>query len=144
RRFLQGIFQREIAEEVGVTQGTVSKDLEAIRQAWAESPLIDFNEAVNRELERLDTYEAELWEAWERSKQPGGKTHTSVKGITAKLSDYEITEKGIQHKGKRKHVPLETSTRKTSYARDGNPMFMRLLLQVSQQRTEILMLAIPD
>ena len=144
RLYMQGKLQHEIGEEVQVTQSTVSRDLQAIREQWQEAAILDFNEAVNRELDRLDLYEKELWEAWERSKQPGGKTHTSVKGVTAKLSDYEITDEGIQHKGKRKHVPLETSTRKTSYARDGNPMFMRLLLQVSQQRTEILMLAIPD
>ncbi len=147
RLFLQGKFQHEIATEAGCTQGTVSKDLEVIRKAWAESPLIDFNEAVQRELQRLDLYERELWEAWERSKKPVVKKDTRVKGVSAKASDYEITPDGIIQESKgqqRKHYPLETQKRETTYERDGNPLFMRLLLQVSRDRVELLMLAIPE
>ena len=43
-------------------------DLQAIRNSWLQSTLIDFNAAKAKELARLDEAEREAWEAWDRSK----------------------------------------------------------------------------
>lgn len=59
--------QWEIAEALGVDQGTVSRDLAEIRAGWQESSLRDFSAAMVEELARIDELERTYWEAWQRS-----------------------------------------------------------------------------
>ena len=67
RLYLQGLTQEEIAEQVGVDQATVSRDLEAMRkQLWGEAEE-DLQELRTKELQRLSMIEEQAWEAWERS-----------------------------------------------------------------------------
>lgn len=66
--YLKGWIQEDIAEEVGLNQSTVSRDLKAIQKKWQQDTLYDFNEAKARELERVDVLEREYWQAWEDSK----------------------------------------------------------------------------
>jgi len=85
--YLQGKPQREIAELMGFSIGVVNREIEAIRQAWAESPLINFNEAINRELARLDLIEREAWAAYERSKEPREiRTQSGGEGLPARAT----------------------------------------------------------
>jgi len=65
--YLQGQTQIFIAEELGVGQATVSRDLKAIQKSWMAATLIDFNEAKARELAKVDRLEREYWAAWVRS-----------------------------------------------------------------------------
>jgi len=65
--YLQGKTQADIAEEVGIDQSTVSRDIAALQGAWRESALIDIDEAKARELAKVDRLEREYWDAWERS-----------------------------------------------------------------------------
>jgi hypothetical protein len=50
-----------------VTQGQVSCDLKAVRKAWLESSIRDFDELKAQELAKLDHLEATAWENFERS-----------------------------------------------------------------------------
>lgn len=72
---LKGHTQSEIAGRLGVTQPTVSNDLKAIRAAWRQASVRDFDAAFSEQLEMLTLVQREAWEAWERSKGPG---HTAV------------------------------------------------------------------
>lgn len=65
--YLRGMTQPELAEKYEVSQATVSRDLEAIRQEWVQSALVDFNEAKMQEIAKIDNLERTYWEAWERS-----------------------------------------------------------------------------
>jgi hypothetical protein len=65
--YLQGWSQGEIARNLGIAQSTVSSDLKAIRRAWRESAVRDFDEAVCCELARLSHLEREAWTGWRRS-----------------------------------------------------------------------------
>ena len=67
---LQGLSQTAIAGQLGVTQGTVSRDLAIIREEWRNSTLRDFDEARGVELQRLDLIIREAWAAWQRSQKP--------------------------------------------------------------------------
>lgn len=73
--YLRGKTQTEIAAQVGMTGATISRDLKAIRQEWRASTLLDFDEAKNRELAKIDALEQTYWQAWHRSIG----SHTSVK-----------------------------------------------------------------
>src|SRR5438094_9713480 len=65
--YLQGKFQAEIAQEVNVDRGTVSRDLKAIEAEWARSGVMDLNVAKARELARNDEVERHAWAGWLRS-----------------------------------------------------------------------------
>lgn len=65
--YLQGTTQAAIGERQGFTQQQISYDLKAIRRAWLESSLVDFNERRALELAKLDHLEAVAWAAWDRS-----------------------------------------------------------------------------
>lgn len=67
RLYCQGIIQVEIAQRLDMTQQMVSYDLKAIRQAWRDSAMVDFNEARAEELAKIDTLELTYWEAWRHS-----------------------------------------------------------------------------
>lgn len=65
--YLKGKYQSEIATELGISQAAISKNLKAIREEWLKSTLINFNEAVAKELAKVDNLERVYWESWERS-----------------------------------------------------------------------------
>ncbi len=67
--YVKGLSQHQIAEQVGVTQKTICKDLQVVREQWQESALLNFNERTALELARLDRLESEAWAAFERSKR---------------------------------------------------------------------------
>jgi len=48
--YLRGKFQAEIAKEVNVDRGTVSRDLKAVEAEWVKSGVTDLNTAKAREL----------------------------------------------------------------------------------------------
>lgn len=65
--YLQGWLQCDIAEEVGVSQPTVSNDLKYLHKEWLASGTIDVGEAKSQELARLDMLEVEYWKGFIRS-----------------------------------------------------------------------------
>jgi hypothetical protein len=117
RLYLQQRTQGEIAREVGVTQGTVSRDLKAIQAEWQRERLDDFLQAKLRELARIDQLEREYWQAWERSCQDRERT---------------LQEKTTAPTGDR----LKAGTR--SEGRDGNPEFLRGVERCIEMRCRIL------
>jgi transcriptional regulator with XRE-family HTH domain len=67
---LAGQTQEAIAERLGVSQATVSRDLQTLHQQWIEDAAIDFSTAKARELARIDRLEREYWAGYLRSMQP--------------------------------------------------------------------------
>lgn len=67
RLYLTGKTQAEIAGLIGVSRPQIQYDLETIRQRWRESSIINFTEAKQCELARLDELERAYWAAWEKS-----------------------------------------------------------------------------
>jgi hypothetical protein len=65
--YLQGWLQVDIAQELGINQSTVSRDLKALHKEWLHSALLDYDEAKAQELAKIDRLEREYWRAWERS-----------------------------------------------------------------------------
>jgi len=65
--YLQGWLQTDIADDIGVSASTVSRDLKALHQEWQASALLDFDKAKAAELAKIDRLEREYWEAWVRS-----------------------------------------------------------------------------
>jgi hypothetical protein len=122
RKIVAGLYlrqrtQEEIAHEVGVNQGTVSRDLKAIQAEWQRQRLDDFGQAKLRELARIDLLEREYWDAWERSCQDRART---------------VQEKTTAPTGDR----LKAGTR--TEGRDGDPEFLRGVERCIEMRCKIL------
>jgi len=96
-RYLSGTVQAAIAEQLGVNQSTISRDLKALQKAWLASALIDLNDAKARELAKVDRLEREYWTAWERSREDAETVKQrgkSADGTGIKPESIEKTTKG--------------------------------------------------
>jgi len=59
--------QIEIAKALGISQATVSNDIQKIRAEYSMKRLNKLQMYLNTELLKLDAVEKEAWRAWERS-----------------------------------------------------------------------------
>lgn len=66
--YLHGMYQYEIAEEIGLDQATISRDLKAIQKEWLKSTLRDFDELKAQELAKIDDLEITYRDGWNTSK----------------------------------------------------------------------------
>jgi len=65
--YLEGLPQFKIAEQVGVSQGQISRDLKHLSQQWQESAMVNIDRIKARELAKLDELERRYYEGWNRS-----------------------------------------------------------------------------
>ncbi len=63
--------QSEIAQELGISQATVSRYLKELNEQWRGSALMDFHLAKSCELARIDQLQQEYWSAWKHSTGEG-------------------------------------------------------------------------
>lgn len=122
--YLRQWSQLDIANELKISQPTVSRDLAAVQKQWRESAVLDMNEAKQRELARIDTLEREYWQAWEASKKDIVTTR----------------QKGIKIEGREVDVKEVTLEKRTS---TGNPAYLAGVMSCIEQRCKILGLVAP-
>ena len=126
--YLKGWLQADIADELGISQATVSRDIKALQQAWLDSALIDFNEAKARELAKVDQLEREYWQAWERSCEDAETETQKAKGDVRK---YEGNDgQFVQER------PAEVT--KTRKGQAGDPRFLAGIQWCINKRCDIL------
>lgn len=116
--YLRGEYQTKIAEELGVDQATVSRDLSALRKEWLDRSINHFDQKKAIELAKLDQLELTYWDAWERSKE------------NAETRIERNTFKGLY---------IETKIE----GQVGNPAFLEGVLKCITKRCEILGLDAP-
>lgn len=115
--YLQGWIQADIADEVGVDQSTISRDLKTLQQEWLDSTLVNFDEAKAKELAKIDHLECEYWSAWQRSQED---------------AESETTKMVEVQSGKR----LEAQTQRKGQA--GDPRFLTGVQWCIEQRCKVL------
>jgi hypothetical protein len=118
RMYVRGKSQHEMALAINefypdrpISSKSIHMDLQAIRQAWLSSTLVDFNAAKAKELARLDELEKEAWEAWDRSKDKHIRIEYDV-------SDYQVpfsTEKIADVHSTKKHKVIEATVGDSKY-----------------------------
>lgn len=126
--YLKGKYQSEIASELGTTQATVSRNLKAIREEWLKSALVNFNEAVAKELAKVDNLERVYWESWERSLEP-------FKSKTVKAKGNPRTEEELKANAEQ---TLKTEDR------NGDPRYLQGVQWCIEKRCKLLGLDAPD
>jgi hypothetical protein len=119
--YLQGWIQADIADEVGVSQATVCRDLQALQASWLDSALTDFNEAKAQELAKVDRLEREYWQAWQRSCE---------------------NAETLRQEGDPKQPP--TKVVKTSKGQAGDPRFLQGVQWCIERRCKILGIDAPQ
>ena len=133
--YLKGWTQSAIAQDQGVSQGQISQDLKAIREEWAESTIVDFNEAKLQELAKIDQLEKTYWEAWSRSLEKTLKRSKKMKG-----SVEDSVETKSETKPRRKDVEITETTEE----RLGDPRYLDGILKCIQKRCELLGIDAPE
>lgn len=84
RLYLQGMYQTDIADRLGLSQPTVSRDIQVLIDEWRVERVYDINEAKARELAKVDNLELEYWEAWHRSQQNAEKEIKKQRAVPGK------------------------------------------------------------
>lgn len=109
RMYVRGKSQHEMMlalnamyPERPLTAKVIHLDLQAIRNMWLQSTMMDFNAAKAKELARLDETEREAWEAWERSKEKHVRIEYDVMDDQVPFSMDKIAD--VKRKRKRKIV----------------------------------------
>lgn len=118
RLYLQGRYQHEIAQLLGVSQQQIAYDLKAVQVEWRNVPRLQLTELKQKELARLDVLERTYWQAWEDSKKPKETTSSNKDGDRIKV-------------GKRNEQ------------RNGNPAFLRGVMDCIDRRCKLLGLDAP-
>lgn len=126
--YLKGWRQSRIAEELGTTQATISRDLKAMQHEWLKASLISFNEAVSKEIAKIDLLEITYWQAWERSIEP-------FKSKTVKARGNPRTEEELK--------ATAEQTLKTE-DRNGDPRYLQGVQWCIERRIKVLGLDAPE
>jgi len=87
RYYLKGRPQTWIARKLGVSQPTVSRDLEAVRKRWLAEMVKNLDAVKVRELARIDEIEVSYWRAWERSIGKHTRTTETLSGDEIEVSE---------------------------------------------------------
>lgn len=121
--YLQGKSQRFIAEKLQTSLGTVNRDLTTLRNRWKQNAAADMDEAIARELAKLDRLEEQAWESFVESKktvekgQGKRKTPPAKRGQKAKESENSFVKQ------------IETA---------GDPRFLNIVENCIERRCKIL------
>jgi transposase len=118
-KYLRGMPQMQIADELGVNQATISRDLAELRKEWLERSINHIDQKKAIELAKLDRLEVTFWEAWELS-----------------LKDVETITEEVGGK----YGPKTTTRRE---GQSGNPAFLEGVLKCINKRCELLGLDAP-
>ncbi len=120
--YLRGWLQADIAEAVGISQSTVSRDLSALHKGWMREGLNDYGEAKARELAKVDELERTYWQAWIDSRE-AKETKTQEQ---AGLAKSQRTKRSVK---------LEK--------RDGDPRYLAGVMTCINKRCQLLGLDAP-
>lgn len=121
--YLQGKSQRFIAEQLQTSLGTVNRDLTTLRNHWKQNAAADMDEAIGRELAKLDKLEEQAWESY----------FLSLK--TTQTHNGQNSRPG-QKKGER--AKKSTSQNVTITETAGDPRFLNIVENCIERRCRIL------
>lgn len=124
---LFGHTQTECAEKLGVSQATISRDLDTIVKGWKAEAVADMESIKAKELAKLDALEVEAYNAWVGSKAESQKTTVEERPgrQSSKDADADKPAKGS------KHIKIEKQRS------DGDPRFLQALLAIQDRRAKI-------
>lgn len=129
--YIQGHYQSDIAEQLGLTQPQISYDLKVIQKEWVKNTTLSLDEYKGKELAKIDHLECVYWQAWDRS----------LRDFKSKI----IKGKGIG-KDKETGKPIADSTEQTMKTEDrnGDPRYLDGVMKCIEQRCKLLGIYAPE
>lgn len=124
-----GCTQEEIAERVGCSQSTVSRELAAIVAKLDEAAALSKAKGRGREVARFDYIYRESMRGWERSREPFERVEKETRDAQPKKAKGGLTEVGTE---------LRRAKLTTQKRRDGNPRFLDTALRALSARCDLL------
>lgn len=129
--FVKGYSYKQIAEKLNertkqngldytISIQQIYTDINNILASWKKERFDCIDKYMQLELKRLDKMEVELWEAWERSKEP--KRKTQIRGgsiLNTHISGGILDKRELEDK-------------------NGDPRYLDLLLKVQERRAKLL------
>src|SRR5687767_9302737 len=67
--YLKGWTQSDIGAKLGLSRQQIGYDLNAVREEWLRSAVMDFDAKKAEQLAKIDRLEREYWDAWQDSKK---------------------------------------------------------------------------
>lgn len=138
--YAQGYVLHPIATLLGVSQQTISRDLEHVRKEWLANRLRSYDDHMSKQLAGLDMQESQLWEAWYRSCQR--------EVITTVQHKKQLREQASEQTGKSRKrnksvqqsemVLVESNERTVTRQLIGDPRFMAEITRVRELRCKLL------
>lgn len=116
RLYTQRKSVREVAGALKVSVATAARYVRHVLDAYLRFQAQDASAHLGRELGRLAAIEAELWEAWEKSKSESVETFT----------------------GRREGQSMSNEARVKRKQREGSVAIMKLILEVFDKRCQML------
>jgi hypothetical protein len=114
--YVQGRYQAEIGQLLGVTQQQVSLDLKAIQQEWLKASVRNFDTIRAEQLAKIDRIEREAWQAWERSLKQREVTIQEVTESATRINKVTLRKEG----------------------QDGDPRYLQVIQKCIDQRCDLL------
>jgi hypothetical protein len=127
-----------IADKEGVTLGTISTDVKAVRTRWAAERLVDFDDKVSKELDKIDELEGMAREAWFRSCDPAA-VRVSKREFTRAWR--KVRDEDGNDTGEREDAGMELSKAnkdKTVKEQVGDPAFLDRIAWCIETRLKLL------
>lgn len=129
--FVKGYSYKQIAEKLNertkqnglnytISIQQIYTDINNILASWKKERFDCIDKYMQLELKRLDKMEVELWEAWERSKEP--KRKTQIRGGSILKT----------------HISGGILDKRELEDRNGDPRYLDLLLKVQERRAKLL------
>lgn len=138
--YLRGETQVSIAERLGVSQPTVSRDLVAIREEWKARAIEDFKAFIGDALAKIDRLELEYWTAWQSS--VGEHTKRTEKLAAADASTGAGSPGAVSLPTIVSIVPIEVTVVTEKLA--GDPRFLDGINRCIERRCRLLGLDAPQ
>ena len=91
--YLSGTTQMDIAEQLKISQATVSRDLKAIEKEWAVARINDIDERKRMELAKIDNLELVYWGGWKKSQADAEVETVKMQGNADKPGKVEKTRR---------------------------------------------------
>jgi hypothetical protein len=117
--------QSKIADYLELGNATISREVKAIKAAWAAQAIADRGLYVNQEMQRLSMVESEYWAAWERSQQSQTTVTETDEAATVEAQMEAAIGGGTK-----------VSTRVQQQV--GNPQFLNGIVKVVETRCKLL------
>lgn len=131
RMYLSGKTMAEIAEKLGISAGTVGRDIAAIRQEWQELRVADMNAALNIELAKIDALEQTYWQAWYDSQKRIVKRKSTTDNQNQYRMNGQYGASETPRRVKSRQVDIETPN-------TGNPAFLSGVERCIDRRIKLL------